>query len=95
VPPALGFRVVSGADGEGPVTLRIVDPGSSFVSGPLASGSVVLLTQAPRGRGAHVIPAFGPVAAWITTVADPVLRITDAAGNATEVSCGDLPPRNR
>jgi len=87
-----GFRLVSAADDYAIASTVIVDGGSPFVSGELANGSVVKLTQSPGGTAADVRPGAGLVVAHVTTLGEPALRIRDSSGNTTLVSCGPLPP---
>lgn len=64
--------------------------GGAFAAGPYAPGTKVKLTQSP---GKQVVkPMAGVIVAHINTQGEPVLVVTDAAGNRTCHNCLVPPP---
>jgi hypothetical protein len=64
--------------------------GGAFSAGPYAPGTKVKLTQSPGQQS--VKPMAGVITAHINTKGDPVLVVTDSAGNTTCHKCFVPPP---
>lgn len=65
--------------------------GGAFAAGPYAPGTVVKLTQSPDD-GPLVKPMAGAVLDHILTVGEPLIVVTDSAGNTTCHPCLVPPP---
>ena len=81
--PAASLQIFIKDSAEGPC-------GGVFAAGPYAPGTQVKLTQSP-GQ-ASVKPMAGVIEAHVNTRGEPVLVVTDAAGNQTCHPCFVPPP---
>lgn len=86
-----GFRQMNASDSGSGLTSLVVTDGT-FTSGQLMSGDYVKLTVTPGSTGSEVRPGPGILTAKIKTSGQPLLAVSDAAGNTTTVPCGPLPP---
>ncbi len=89
-----GFYQVLASDNIGVASVVVRDSGSSFVSMPFASGDKVKVTEAPGVAPSDNRPGPGAIVSHLKLNGDAILRVTDASGNVTEVSCRVPPPPN-
>jgi hypothetical protein len=85
------YQLIATDNVDSNLQIYVADSGSTYVAGPFTSGDKVKITQAP-GVAPNTKPGPGVITAHIQLKGDALVRVTDAAGNTTTVSCLVPPP---